>query len=69
MSRPTGAGPGNVGELRIDRRAADLAVEWRDLLTDQVEVEQRIQLTQQMARRNLVLEPEMVEQPLLTLAV
>src|SRR5688572_30791542 len=46
-------------QLRIDRRAADLAVEWLELLTDQVELEQRIQLAQQMVRRNLVLEPEM----------
>jgi hypothetical protein len=45
-------------QLRIHQRAADLAVEWLELLTDQVEVEQRIQLTQQMVRRNLVLEPE-----------
>src|SRR5688572_15064919 len=53
-------------QLRIYRRAADLAVERPELLTDPVEVEQRIQPTQQMVRRNLVLEPEMVEQPLLT---
>jgi hypothetical protein len=53
-------------QLRIYRRAADLAVERLELLADYVEVEQRIQLTQQMVRRNLVLEPEIVEQPLLT---
>jgi hypothetical protein len=53
-------------QLRIYRRAPDLAVERLELLTDHVEVEQRIQLTQQMVRRNLVLEPEIVEQPLLT---
>jgi hypothetical protein len=53
-------------QLRIYRRVVDLAVEWLELLTDQVKVEQRIQLAQQMVRPNLVLEPEMVEQPLLT---
>jgi hypothetical protein len=53
-------------QLRIYRRAADLTVERLELLTDHVEVEQRIQLAQQMVRRNLVLEPEMIEQPLLT---
>ena len=45
-------------QLRIGRRSADLAVERLELLMDHIEVEQRIQLTQQMVRRNLVLEPE-----------
>ena len=53
-------------QLRIYRGAADLAVKRLELLTHQAEVEQRIQLAQQMVRWNLVLEPEMVEQPLLT---
>jgi hypothetical protein len=49
-------------QFRIDRRSAGRAVEWRQFATNTRKVDEPVDCSQQMGRRHVPLERELVEQ-------